>query len=593
MPLEFRKQRDGSLRKVWFGRFEINGKRYCYNLGVKIAGQLPASGSLKDEGDGAFERSRAAAQAKLESITEDARSRSNAAGLVEKIYEIRTGEALKSVRLDDLANEWDKIPRRHKPSEKYAGECRAGLGRFADFVRKEFPKIEDLAQVTRTVARAFLDAQGERGVTGRTWNGTLHLLRSTCSCLMPAGAINPFSDTPTRETNTMFRKPFTPEELKAVVEVAKDDDFIRPILVTGICTAMRRGDCCLLKWSDVDLVRHFITVKTAKTGQTVSIPIFPMLREELEQVRSTKSGKSTPHPSLSPVEAERVESAGAGGARNRQAGSLPYAGRGEGVRGDGYVFPEQAKMYLENPDGITWRAKKVLAMALNESPEGENGTKALPEVSDEETRRRGLEYISKVGNPEKRERMQRVFELYMDGKTFQEVVEATGVSKGSASHYLNEIELGTESRVVRGRKGGNGIAALLRNDSVLLRAEREGGKRRASVRDFHSFRVTWVTLALTAGVPLELVQKVTGHKTTDIVLKHYFQPGQEDFRRALTAAMPKLLTNGHHEEKSKGGKLKAEAVKAPKDEMRELVERLTAKASKKDKARLAELMGKL
>jgi hypothetical protein len=48
------------------------------------------------------------------------------------------------------------------------------------------------------------------------------------------------------------------------------------------------------------------------------------------------------------------------------------------------------------------------------------------------------------------------------------------------------------------------------------------------VRDFHSFRVTWVTLALTAGVPLELVQKVTGHKTTDIVLKHYFQPGLED-----------------------------------------------------------------
>jgi hypothetical protein len=30
-----------------------------------------------------------------------------------------------------------------------------------------------------------------------------------------------------------------------------------------------------------------------------------------------------------------------------------------------------------------------------------------------------------------------------------------------------------------------------------------------------------VTLALTAWVPLELVQKVTGHKTTDLVLKHY------------------------------------------------------------------------
>jgi hypothetical protein len=82
------------------------------------------------------------------------------------------------------------------------------------------------------------------------------------------------------------------------------------------------------------------------------------------------------------------------------------------------------------------------------------------------------------------------------------------------------------------------------------------------VCDFHSFRVTWVTLALTAGVPLELVQKVTGHKTTDIVLKHYFQPGREDFRQALQSAMPKLLTNGH---------------KSPKDEMREVIGKLTAK----------------
>jgi len=102
--------------------------------------------------------------------------------------------------------------------------------------------------------------------------------------------------------------------------------------------------------------------------------------------------------------------------------------------------------------------------------------------------------------------------------------------------------------------------------------------RRASVRDFHSFRVTWVTLALTAGVPLELVQKVTGHKTTDIVLKHYFQPGREDFRRALQSAMPKLLTNGQQ---------------SPKDEMREIVEGMTARTLKKDKARLVALLAKV
>jgi len=83
--------------------------------------------------------------------------------------------------------------------------------------------------------------------------------------------------------------------------------------------------------------------------------------------------------------------------------------------------------------------------------------------------------------------------------------------------------------------------------------------RRASVRDFHSSRVTRVTLALTAEVLLELVQNATGHKTRDIVLKRYFQPGHEDFRYMLESAMPKLLTNGH---------------RTPKEEMRELLEQV-------------------
>jgi integrase len=108
-----------------------------------------------------------------------------------------------------------------------------------------------------------------------------------------------------------------------------------------------------------------------------------------------------------------------------------------------------------------------------------------------------------------------------------------------------------------------------------IHAKRKGGLRRASVRDFHSFRVTWVTLALTAGVPLELVQKVTGHKTAEVVLKHYYQPGREEFRRALQSAMPKLLTNGS---------------KTPKEQMLEILDATTAKTWKNDAARLRKLI---
>lgn len=143
---------------------------------------------------------------------------------------------------------------------------------------------------------------------------------------------------------------------------------------------------------------------------------------------------------------------------------------------------------------------------------------------------------------------------------------------------------------MRGRPETGSQTARVQTDTTLLSVERDDGTRRASLRDFHSFRVTWVTLALTAGVPLELVQKVTGHKTTDIVLKHYLQPGREEFRQALNAAMPKLLTNGSHDGKAEGRGQKAELEKAPKEQIREIAVRMTAKTWKRDQVPILELV---
>jgi integrase len=427
---------------------------------------------LRDEGDLDFERSRVAARAKLDSIIEEARTKQGSVRLVEKLYEIKTGEAIKTVLLENLFQEWAKIPRRRKLNERYSSQCQSTLKRFAELVRSENVKATEIAHVTRSVAQSFLDAESKRGITAKTWNETLKLLRTTFKHLLPIGAINPFSNLPTRETETIFRKPYSPDELAAVLDAARLDEFLRPVLVVGICTAMRRGDCCLLRWKDVDLQRRFVTVKTAKTGQTVSIPIFPLLYDELKSR-----------------------------AKDRKSDNV-------------YVFPEQALMYQENPDGITWRVRKVLAAA------GFRDEDEVPQTA-------GGEVV-----PQK--------------------------SKTSIR-----------------RSHPNGETCVIRGEIHVARKE---GLRRASVRDFHSFRVTWVTLALTAGVPLELVQKVTGHKTTDIVLKHYFQPGQEAFRQALQSAMPKLLTNGQ---------------KSPRDEMREILARMTVKTWKRDKARMTELMAAL
>ena len=169
--------------------------------------------------------------------------------------------------------------------------------------------------------------------------------------------------------------------------------------------------------------------------------------------------------------------------------------------------------------------------------------------------------------------MERVLRLYLDGNNVGAVALGAGVSKASVSGYLNEIEAAIKCKLLRWRAGG-GIAKAVKEDGSVLRVARAHGVRRASVRDFHSLRVTWVTLALTSGVPLELVQRVTGHKTADVVLKHYFRPGQEDFRLALegamptlltASAMPKLLSNAPSQQNP------GEADITAKEEMRELI----------------------
>jgi integrase len=529
----------------------INGKRHCVNLGVKLVGTPPASLRLRDEGDAAFERSRGTAEARLAELAEEARSVRDSARLVEKLYSIKTGAKVRSVRLEDLETEWATLPRKREVAGKYAVEAQRTLGRFVAFVRSRNRKAEELDYVDAGVAAAFMRAEKERGISARTWNATLKLLRSVFRHLLPSGAPNPFDRLVTREEATVFRQPFTPAELKGILEAAKGDEFIQPIIITGMCTAMRRGDCCQLRWQDVDLRGGFVTVKTAKTGGTVSIPIFGLLRDELIQ----KAEKAE-------VGRQKTEANDTSPRRSPQREP-----KGRGHRLEGYVFPKQAAMYGVNPDGITRRVKRVLWAAL---AGGATPVSAAAEVSTEEVRKRGETYLARLSAGERRERMRRVFGLYMDGSSAGQVAKGTGVSQGSVSVYLNEIEAAIGCKVLRWRAGVGGIAKAVKADSSVLRSERAEGLRRASVRDFHSLRVTWVTLALTAGVPLELVQRVTGHKTTDVVLKHYFRPGQEDFRLALEGAMPKLLTTS-------AGAVTAVPA-APRQELREAVERLATGA---------------
>ena len=67
-----------------------------------------------------------------------------------------------------------------------------------------------------------------------------------------------------------------------------------------------------------------------------------------------------------------------------------------------------------------------------------------------------------------------------------------GVSKSTVSLHLNEIERRTGLQVIP-RNPAPPPPGRHRGD---VSAGRQMGVKRASIRDFHSFRVTWITLAL-------------------------------------------------------------------------------------------------
>ncbi len=493
--------------KWWYGRWTENGKIIVRNLDVEVRGTRPHEG--QETGDRLFEHSRSVADNKLKEFARDAVTRRHTEGIAQAVHVARTGHRVGTIPLDGIFPAWQGIPRKQvELSDIYLKWVQRVFRRFVEFFAARYPAVTDMAGVTHEMAAAFLASERARGISGRSSNSGLSLLRSTFRHLRrPAGIMdNPFDEIVSQDEATVHRIPFTPAELRVILDAAKGDAFCRPLFVTGICTAMRRGDVCQLRWTDVDLKNRFITVNTSKTGARVSIPMFPMLWELLNALPRTNE----------------------------------------------FCFTEQAAMYQTNPNGVAFRLARVFAAAgfvdIDVGKEAIEKRKAqgkkvrkLPlsgEVLTEgEMLQRGRprilgckKYTSKVCDM-----MLKVFDRYMAGGTLGSIMKDFDLSKAGVSTYLSRIEEVVGFPIVRQRRP-TGIKLA---GSVLVKRH---GLKKVNQRGFHAFRASWVTIALTANVPVDLVRKVTGHTTVEMVLTNYFQPGREDFRKTIMSAMPELLT---------------------------------------------------
>ena len=231
-----------------------------------------------------------------------------------------------------------------KPTAKSSGEkhSKAKRSRFADFVafmKKTSPDVNFLNQVTVSHAEKYINYIRKNGkfvktVKFKTSKGNTASYKTKNTQLSPAtlnryheeiqwvfdvlsrdASIqeNPFADIRSVVESSEPREAFTSEELEKILSSAPP--FIYAIFVVGFFTALREGDISTLRWSDVLWEFGIIRRTLLKTGVTVEIPIMPPLMNFLQQ----------------------------------QVGKDPE-----------YVLPDHAAMYLDNPDGITYRVKNFL-----------------------------------------------------------------------------------------------------------------------------------------------------------------------------------------------------------------------------------------
>ncbi len=540
MATTLRTQRDGkTFRPCWYGEYrETDGRRKVINLNAPWRGTPPASGRLIDEGDGPFERSRQDAEKALAVFVEEARRKGRAETLTERLIESKTGRAVEYVRIDSLPKRWRNMPRKDKPTEAHLSICDNHFGGFIRFMGDRAPGKVHLFEVTAEDVLSYVEHL-RATFSSATAQYKVRLLKNAFDRFMPPGTHNNFTAFVGQRggagAGVIHRKPFTPEELAALLESARSDSFMYPLIVTAAMTGMRRGDVCNLDWSAVDLPGGTLGAKTGKTGAEVFIPIFPLLRDVLEDA---------------------------------------------GPKRKGCVFPAAARMLAESPRTLSGRFKSIAAVALGGySPEERPAPVPLVDMM---AVAEGA-VCANIPEGSRRNRMLDVLRRYADGQGVRTIEKEIGISRATISADLNAVESWTGKPFNRrgaGRHSKQSIGAAI---SRLTQTARGTGMKAASVYDWHALRTTWITLALSAGVPMELVRRVTGHATVDVVLKHYFRPDREAFRAALAGALPKVLTGG--------GRVRR---LTPGEELSGLVAKLQAgTATKEDKTRLRLLAAKV
>lgn len=364
----FRRKTSRGFSKFYNYRFKIDGQIYYGSCYLERANGEKIKCTTKEEA--------LMAEKKAKDFALNLRKHKTEKGLLEEYREKLSGGAV--ISLADAFDFAMKKPRKRKMSEKQLESKRSYWRDFVLFIQSKQSEISNLKDVKKSHAEeyiALLQTQGRfnqkveysqgnefreykrnHNLSPRTVKAFYTTIKEIFSLLTQDAGLkeNPFIGIALEKVESYSREAFTPEELKKIAK--KADYFIYHIFMIGANTALREGDICTLKWSEINFKSNLIFRKTRKTGTVVEIPILPDLRKHLMKLYEKKDKKEE------------------------------------------YVSPQHAKLYLETSHGVSWRVRKFLESLGIETTKQVEGRSRKVSVKDVHSLRHTFCYLAGLQN---------------------------------------------------------------------------------------------------------------------------------------------------------------------------------------------------
>ena len=190
--------------------------------------------------------------------------------------------------LGEVWLEYVKSPNRNELSPATMEMKRQVWMQFAKWMEHSYLPVKDLAGVTPDMIAEYL-ACLRAEVCASTYNGRVCVLREMFRILAAKAGLeeDPWEGVRLRPDDSHSRRELTMSELKRVLEASgKEGEDWHKLLLIGIYTGLRLGDCCTIDWSCINIPEGVIQLVPRKTrrhahGKPVTIPVHPALGEAL------------------------------------------------------------------------------------------------------------------------------------------------------------------------------------------------------------------------------------------------------------------------------------------------------------------------